>query len=109
DQFLDFALAPGVRQWGCGGRGAFGPAKAWQIQSLADQLANGRLLCFNQLVSIEHHKIEFGAHGQVLLKNAALENAEALVRIGREPQVHAGLEVLELRSAIENSLERDLQ
>src|SRR5258708_33963593 len=38
---------------------------------------------------------------------AALEHAETLDRIGREPDVHAGLVVLELGAAQQQALERD--
>ena len=65
--------------------------------------------CSTTLVGIHHQKIELRAHRQVLLQYAALEDAEALVRIARQPQVHARFEILQLRPAIQNALERHFQ
>ena len=74
-----------------------------------DQFAHDALLRFDALVGIHDDEIELGAHGQVLLEDAALENAKAFVRIGGEAHIHAGFEIFELRAAIQNALERDLQ
>ncbi len=67
------------------------------------------LLRFDGLVGVDHQEIEFRAHGQVLLQNAALENAKAFIRVGRETQIHARLEILQLRAAVQNALEGDFQ
>ena len=49
------------------------------------------------------------SHYAELLEDAALKNAEAFVRIGREVQVHARFEIFQLGPTIEDPLQGDFQ
>ena len=80
-----------------------------QIGLGGDQIADDGLLGFDGLAAIDDQEIEIRAHRQVLFQNAALENPEAFVRIGGKAQIHSGLEILQLRTAIENALQGSLQ
>ena len=53
-----------------------------QVHLGRHQVAHDGLLRFDRLVGVHDQKFEVGAHGQVLLQNPALENAETFVRIG---------------------------
>ena len=104
---VSFALLSG----GSGGGKGSGPAAAEprQVDPLAHDLAHERLLFFHMLIGVHHHEFEFAGHRQVLLQNAALEDAKTFVGIGREPQIHARLEKFQLRAAFQNAVERHLQ
>ena len=78
-------------------------------RALAPPVRARLLLRFDRLIGVHDQKIEFRAHRQVLLQDAALKDAEAFVRIGGEPQIHAGFEIFQLRPAIEDALQRDFQ
>jgi hypothetical protein len=80
-----------------------------KVDFACDELAHNVLLGLDVLVGVHHHELELGAHGQILLEDAALENAEALIRVGGQAQVHAGLKILELRAAIQDALEGNFQ
>ena len=73
------------------------------------QIAHDALLFFDWPVGVHDQEIEIGAHGQILFKDAALENAETFVRISREPQIHAGLEIFQLRTAVQDALQGNFQ
>jgi hypothetical protein len=88
----------------------FGLAKFCKAHALADEVSHDQgLLLFHKLVGIDDEEVELGAHGQVLFEHTPLEDAEALVGIRRKAQVHACLEVLQLRAPIQDALERDFQ
>jgi hypothetical protein len=67
------------------------------------------LLFFDELIGVDDEEIELGAHCEVLLEHAPLEDAEALIGVGGEAQVHAGLEIFQLRPAVEDALQRDFE
>jgi len=59
----------------------------WLRSTLAaTKVAHDVLLRFDRLAAIDHQELEVRAHGQVLLQNPALKNAEALVRVAGKPQ-----------------------
>src|SRR5208282_701518 len=83
--------------------------EAAQVELLRDQVAHDGLLSFDELVGVHDQEIELGAHGEVLLEDAPLKDAEAFIGVGGEAQVHARLEVLELWPAFEDALEGDFE
>jgi hypothetical protein len=68
--------------------------EAGQVEPLGDELAHDGLLLLDLLVGVHDEEVELGAHGQVLLEDATLEDAEAFEGVSGEAEVHAGLEIL---------------
>src|SRR5438045_2929186 len=77
-------------------------------QHLLRHAADDPLLGRDVAGRVDDAEIEFTGEPVVDVEDAALEQPEALDRVGREPEVHAGLVVLELRPAAEQAIERDL-
>jgi len=67
--------------------------KRGQVNARGHQFADHGLLRLHGLVGVNHGKIKLRAHAQILLEDAALEDAEALVGIGGQSQIHARLEI----------------
>src|SRR5262249_21142900 len=80
-----------------------------EINLRGNALPDHTLLRFNRLVGVYHQKIKFARHRQILLEDATLENAEALVRIVGQAKVHAGLEVFQLGPPIQDAAQRYVQ
>ena len=80
-----------------------------QVHLGRHQVPHDGLLRLDRLVGVNHQKIEFRAHGQILLQNPPLENPKTLVRIGGQMQIHARLEVLQLRPSVQDALQRHLE
>src|ERR1035441_7757193 len=97
-----------VARFSCSGMGLVQPELV-QVHLDGHQIAHNALLLFNRLIGLYDQKLEVGAHGQVLFENAALENAETFVGIGRKAQIHARLEIFQLRAAVEDSLQGSFQ
>ena len=53
-----------------------------RVDSTLNKLANKLLLHLHPLVGVQDKEIELGAHGEVLLEDAALENPKAFIGIG---------------------------
>ncbi len=53
------------------------------LSLLGNEFAHDSLLLLDKLVGVDDHEIELSAHRQVLFENAALKDAETLVRVGR--------------------------
>ena len=55
--------------------------KLGKIDLALHDLPHDLLLAFHALIGVDHYKIEFSAHCQVLLQDASLKNAEAFIGI----------------------------
>jgi hypothetical protein len=80
-----------------------------KVNFALDDLPHDLLLALDSVIGIDDNEIEFRAHGEVLLENTALENFEAFIGIGREVEIHTGLEVFQLWTPIENALKGNFE
>src|SRR5262249_12481490 len=92
------------RQW----QGGFA-FETGQLNPLANQLPDYGLLHLHALVGVNHTEIELRAHRQVLLENAPLKDAKALVLVGGQPQIHARFKEFQLRPPIQDAVQRHFQ
>ena len=76
------------------------------LQMGLDQTADARLLPDQRLGRIDRRQAKFVDNVLVFPKDAALEQPKRFVWIIRQPQILAGLVILELRSANQDALER---
>jgi hypothetical protein len=76
---------------------------------VGDELPQDALVGLDGLVGVQDVEAELVRHRQVLLQQPALEDPVALDRVGRESQVHAGLEVLQLLTPVQNPAQRHFE
>src|SRR5213078_225398 len=62
-----------------------------------------------ELVRVHDQEFELGAHRQVLLQDASLKDAETLVRISGQSQIHSRFKIFQLRPPVEDALQRNFQ
>src|SRR5262245_51899524 len=90
-------------------RGTLAPARALIApQHLVHHAADGLLLARYVARRVDDSEAELHRELIVYVEHATLEEAEALGGIGGQPDVHAGLVVLELRPPGEQPLQRDV-
>src|SRR5262249_46748516 len=70
--------------------------------------ADDPLLARDVGARVDHTEVEVSRELVVDVQNPALEDPEALHRVPGQPQIHAGLVILELRAAAEQPVERDV-
>ena len=78
-------------------------------QLVHHDLAHLPLLLFNRKCRVDDVEAHLVRHGFVFVQNAALENAEALFHVARQPQVHAGLIVFDRIAAAQDASQRHIQ
>src|SRR5689334_3415726 len=72
-------------------------------------LAHAALLLFDGECGVDDVESHLLGHGLVLVEDPALENAEALLDIAGQPQIHPRLVVFEGVASAENSSERHIE
>src|SRR5687767_530227 len=86
-----------------------GPCPPLLIKMLTDQHAHLALLTFNGPARVYHGQSKLGNHSIVLFENSTLEDLETLFPIVRPAEVQAGFVILQVWSAGDDAIDRDVE